>query len=137
MSHNQIAHKVLADRIGRRQPGSKPSAGDRIAYVHIHNPKRGALQGEKIETPEFVRQNGSRIDYGFYITNQIMKPVQQLFALVLEQIPQFNKKLLRVKRLKSAIEEINDVHDEATAERKTTALRNKEIEKLFGGQGGY
>ena len=128
---NQIAHKVLADRIGRRQPGSKPSAGDRIAYVHIHNAKRGALQGEKIETPVFVKENHCRIDYGFYITNQIMKPVQQLFALVLEQIPAFKKKLLKVKRLRNMTEEINSTFDEATAERKITAMRNKEIEKLF------
>ncbi|WP_411028685.1 DNA polymerase domain-containing protein, partial [Salmonella sp. s60093] len=27
---NQIAHKVLADRIGQREPGNKPKPGDRI-----------------------------------------------------------------------------------------------------------
>ena len=29
-----IAHKVLADRIGERDPGNKPKAGDRIPYVY-------------------------------------------------------------------------------------------------------
>ena len=33
----QIAHKVLADRIGRRDPGNKPSVGDRVAFVYIEN----------------------------------------------------------------------------------------------------
>ena len=28
-----IAHKVLADRIGKRDPGNKPSVGDRVAFV--------------------------------------------------------------------------------------------------------
>ena len=31
----QIAHKVLADRIGLREPGNKPSPGDRIPYVYF------------------------------------------------------------------------------------------------------
>ena len=31
----QIAHKVLADRMGKRDPGNKPSSGDRIPFVYI------------------------------------------------------------------------------------------------------
>ena len=30
-----IAHKVLADRIGKRDPGSKPSVGSRVPFVYI------------------------------------------------------------------------------------------------------
>ena len=30
-----IAHKVLADRIGEREPGNKPLPSDRIPYVYI------------------------------------------------------------------------------------------------------
>ena len=53
----QIAHKVLADRIGARDPGNKPSAGDRIPFAYIvHNDKR-ALQGEKIEHPNYISSN--------------------------------------------------------------------------------
>ena len=44
----QIAHKVLADRITSRDPGNKPSSGDRIPFVYIHNTSKTALQGEKI-----------------------------------------------------------------------------------------
>ena len=81
----QIAHKVLADRMTARDPGNKPASGDRIPYVYIHNPAKGALQGDKIETPTFIIENKLKIDYAFYITNQVMKPVQQVFALVLEK----------------------------------------------------
>jgi len=33
-----------------------------------------------------VRENKLKIDYSHYITNQIMKPVLQLYALVLEDL---------------------------------------------------
>jgi DNA polymerase elongation subunit (family B) len=44
---DQIAHKVLADRIAKRDPGNKPKSGDRIPYVYIVNPDKKAKQGEK------------------------------------------------------------------------------------------
>ena len=87
-----IAHKVLADRITTRDPGNKPSSGDRIPFVYISTKDKKALQGEKIETPTFITENKLKIDYSFYITNQIMKPVQQVFALVLEKIWVMQKK---------------------------------------------
>jgi len=82
----QIGHWVLADRIGKRDPGNKPKPGDRMKFVFIVNPQKGALVGDKIETPEFILQNGLPIDYTHYITNQLMKPLQQLFGLALEQL---------------------------------------------------
>jgi hypothetical protein len=83
----QIAHKVLADRIAQRDPGNKPKSGDRIKFLYIVNDlKKKVLQGEKIETPEFIDIQRLKIDYSFYITNQLLKPLQQLFGLALEQI---------------------------------------------------
>jgi hypothetical protein len=82
----QIAHRVLADRIAQRDPGNKPKPGDRMRFVHIVNDNKKSLQGEKIETPEFILENNMKIDYTFYITNQLMKPLQQLFGLALEDI---------------------------------------------------
>ena len=32
---HMIAHKVLADRMGERDPGNKPMVNDRIPYVYI------------------------------------------------------------------------------------------------------
>lgn len=88
----QIAHKVLADRIAERDPGNKPAAGDRIPYIYIVNDKKRALQGDKIEIPSYINENKLKIDYLFYISNQIMKPVSQLFALVLYDMPEFKRK---------------------------------------------
>lgn len=83
----QIAHKVLADRIGERESGNRPQNGDRIPYVYIHNPT-AKLQADKIETPAFVldKANQLKVDYRFYITNQISKPVGQIFALFIERL---------------------------------------------------
>ena len=82
----QIAHRVLADRIGERDPGNKPKPGDRIKYVFVNTANAKALMGNRIETPEFILSNRLKIDYAHYITNQLMKPLQQLFGLAVEQI---------------------------------------------------
>jgi len=87
----QIAHKVLAERIGTRDSGNKPGSGDRINYAYIVNPNKKALQGEKIETPGFIKENHLQLDYEHYISNQIMKPLLQLFALELEQMQDFKQ----------------------------------------------
>jgi len=82
----QIAHWVLAERIGKRDPGNKPKPGDRMKFLYFVNSDKTALQGDKIEIPQYISDTKLKIDYKFYITNQLMKPLQQLFGLALEQI---------------------------------------------------
>ena len=82
----QIAHKVLAERIGERDPGNKPKPGDRIKYVFVENKGGTKLLGERIETPQYILQNKLSLDYHYYITNQLMNPLQQLFSLAVEKI---------------------------------------------------
>ena len=125
----QIAHKVLADRMGVRDPGNKPNTGDRIPYAYIHNDAKGALQGDKIEHPDYIHANRLQLNYSFYITNQIMKPVQQLFALVLEQLPAFQKKKGRFD-----IDVWNataHIEDQDKREKKITEMRHKEVKTLL------
>jgi DNA polymerase elongation subunit (family B) len=128
-----IAHKVLADRITARDPGNKPGPGDRIPFVYISSKDKKALQGEKIETPTFIIENKLKIDYSFYITNQIMKPVQQVFALVLEKIWEMqNKTLTKGKKFKKEIEQLRkEVDDNEKFEEKLETLRCKEIKVLL------
>ena len=82
----QIAHNVLAERIGEREPGNKPKPGDRVKYVYFVNIDKKALQGDRIETPNYIVAKNLKIDYTHYITNQLMKPLQQLFGLGLDKI---------------------------------------------------
>jgi DNA polymerase elongation subunit (family B) len=100
-----IAHKVLADRIGKRDPGNEPKPGDRIKFVFVHRPGNGKkmLLGERIETPEFILNNNVKIDYTYYITNQLMKPLQQLFGLAVEKIWEYQKKPGAIKTYKKDI----------------------------------
>ena len=129
-----IAHKVLADRITARDPGNKPSSGDRIPFVYINTTNKKALQGDKIETPTFIKEQGLKIDYSFYITNQIMKPVQQVFALVLEKIWELQgKKLTKMQKYKKEVEVIKKKYydDHEKMGEKIEDLRNKEVKVLL------
>jgi DNA polymerase elongation subunit (family B) len=129
----QIAHKVLADRIGQREPGNKPSSGDRIPFVYIVQPNKKALQGEKIETPTFIKEHNLQIDYSFYITNQIMKPLLQLFGLVLEDIWRNNNKISKLNKFKKEIFDLKNeyVDDNKKYEEKLIKLKDKEVKILL------
>ena len=83
----KIAHKVLAERIGERDPGNKPMVNDRVPFVYIVAPPGSKLQGDRIESPDYIRDMHLKPDYQFYITNQLMKPITQLFSLCVEQLP--------------------------------------------------
>ena len=104
---NTIGHQVLAQRIGKRDPGNKPKPGDRMKFVFIVNKNRKALMGDKIETLDFITQNNLDIDYTHYITNQLMKPLQQLFGLALEQIWYYQNKHSAIKTFKQEMIKLN------------------------------
>jgi len=128
-----IAHKVLADRITARDPGNKPGPGDRIPFVYISVKGKKVLQGDKIETPTFIAENKLKIDYSFYITNQIMKPVQQLFALVLEKIWTIQNKIPKLFKYKKDVQSLNDKYpnDDVKFQEKLEEFRCKEIKSLL------
>ena len=126
-----IAHKVLSDRITARDPGSKPSSGDRIPFVYIITSNKKALQGDKIETPTYVKEHNLKIDYSFYITNQIMKPVQQVFALVLEKIWELQNKTSKLKKFNRDVEILRANTDEDKFDDKLEQMKNKEVKILL------
>jgi DNA polymerase elongation subunit (family B) len=129
----QIAHKVLADRIGLREPGNKPTSGDRIPFAYIVNPNKKALQGDKIETPTYIKENKLQIDYSFYITNQIMKPLLQLFGLVLEDIWKNNNKISKLNKFNKEVIQLKKEYkdDNKKYEDKLTKLKDKEVKLLL------
>jgi DNA polymerase elongation subunit (family B) len=126
----QIAHKVLADRMTARDPGNKPASGDRIPYVYIHNPK-AKKQGEKIETPTYIIDNKLKIDYSFYITNQVMKPVAQVFALVLEKIWEMQNKRSKINRFRAEVKTLEKNTEPEKFPDRLEALKTREIKALL------
>ena len=84
------AHKMLAERIALRDPGNAPASGDRISFLYVLptvGQTASKLQGERIETPAFIKDKGLSIDMKFYMEHQLMNPISQLFALIVEQLP--------------------------------------------------
>jgi DNA polymerase elongation subunit (family B) len=126
-----IAHKVLADRITARDLGNKPSSGDRIPFVYINTNNKHALQGEKIETPTYILENGLKIDYSFYITNQIMKPTQQLFSLVLEKIWEMQNKRSKILKFRKEVEALRKKTDPEKFDDKLNDMKDKEVKVLL------
>lgn len=93
----KIAHKVLAERMGDRDPGNKPLVNDRVPFVYIlpENDENGEaieakLQGDRIEHPEYIIEKNLIPDYKFYITNQLMNPITQMFSLVIDKLPGYS-----------------------------------------------
>ena len=82
----QIAHRVLADRMAARDPGTAPKVGDRLQFIFVAENSKGAKQGDRIEEVGYVKSKGLKPDSQFYITNQIQNPVAQLFALCIENL---------------------------------------------------
>ena len=86
-NEESIAHKVLANRIGDRDPGNKPKSNDRIPFAFVVvKEKKGEklLQGDRIEHPDYINENELKLDYKIYLNRQVEKPVSQLFGLVIE-----------------------------------------------------
>jgi DNA polymerase elongation subunit (family B) len=127
----RMEHWVLSDRIGKRDPGNKPKSGDRIKFLHFVNPA-AKLNGERIETPEFIKENSLAIDYTYYITNQLMKPLQQLFSLALEQIWEINKATSVLRKHRREVAELEKQYDDRTVfMKKREILACKKIKEIM------
>ncbi|KAK0609876.1 DNA polymerase delta catalytic subunit [Lasiodiplodia hormozganensis] len=76
------AHVELAERMKKRDAGSAPALGDRVAYVII----KGAASSknyEKSEDPIYVLENNLPIDTKYYLDNQLAKPLGRIFEPIL------------------------------------------------------
>jgi DNA polymerase elongation subunit (family B) len=128
----QIAHRVLADRIGQRDPGNMPKPGDRMKFLHFWNPDKNALQGDKIETPEYIAEAGLKLDYGFYVSNQLMKPLCQFLGLALEEMWKSQGKITAVKKHQSELASLQkEFPDFETFIKKKEKLCSDKAKTLF------
>ena len=136
---DMIAHNVLAERIAKRT-GKKPQIYDRIGYIYIKVKDTDCLQGERIETKEFILNNKLSPDYYFYITNQIMKPVSQIFSLVVENIKGFNYGKTHYIKMKQSLERKNltkeKINDKIRDDKQKTAenILFYDIQKYYQNQ---
>ena len=134
----RIVHAVLADRMGERDAGSKPSSNDRIPYVYVITNGNVKLQGERVEHPKYVIEHKIPLDYLFYITNQIMLPSLQFLELISHNPKKLfdnmiNKELNRRKRVMSIMDYVDeDKHnkqEESVSKLKTINADEEEMIK--------
>jgi len=130
---DRIAHAVLARRMAERDPGSAPSVGDRVPYVYVVPPgghAKGTLQGDRIEHPDHLA--GAAVDYAHYITNQVQKPVVQLFALMVTRLAgcRVSDEALE-KRAQIFLNECEG--DLERARKKLDAVKAEEVSRLIFG----
>jgi DNA polymerase elongation subunit (family B) len=171
---SRIAHAVLANRMGIREPGNKPQSNDRLPYVYvvnriciinkcnnkpiynysnevephycdIHKDKKmipiinkKKLQGERIEHPVYLVENNLKIDFLFYITNQIMKPALQFLELIVfnpEKI--FKMYIIREENRKAGINPIMKYYNNCPSDKGNSisvSVNGLTGDDLFGKQ---
>eukprot|EP00054_Salpingoeca_dolichothecata_P028788 m.221503 g.221503 ORF g.221503 m.221503 type:complete len:1095 (-) comp26313_c0_seq5:63-3347(-) len=76
------AHVELAERMKKRDAGSAPSMGDRVAFVIIQAHK-GAAAYEKSEDPIYVLDKNIPLDTQYYLENQLSKPLMSIFEPIM------------------------------------------------------
>lgn len=76
------AHVELANKMKKRDPGTAPKLGDRVPFVIVAGAK-GTPAYEKAEDPIYVLENSLPIDYEYYLTNQLSKPLLRIFEPIL------------------------------------------------------
>lgn len=128
----RIAHAVLADRIGERDPGNKPASNERIPYVFIEIPagqkKVNLLQGDRIEHPDYIKAHPEiHLDYRQYWDCQVKTPCLQLLALALVDLPGYGSGWLeRVEHMLKKKGLDTDKYDESL-----DTLKRQEVERLL------
>jgi DNA polymerase elongation subunit (family B) len=117
-----IAHVMLALRQLYRDPGNAFASNDRVPYCFIERldvKEKDLLQGDRIETPTFIKENDLRIDYLYYIERQLEKPIMQLFEQVDPRAAQLFRNIRRIgKNRKMGQSEITKFFGRNTLETK-------------------
>jgi hypothetical protein len=75
-----------------RDPGTKPASNERLPYLFIKIvEEKGVeyLNADRIEHIDFVRKHKLQLDYEKYIESQLIKPISQIFELIVEKLPNF------------------------------------------------
>jgi DNA polymerase delta subunit 1 len=87
----KMAHVEVRDKMRAREPGSEPQQGDRVSFLIVQGPGK---MYEKAEDPAWVREKNVPIDYQYYFTNQMKKPIQDLLEPLIPPSTIFNKKFM-------------------------------------------
>jgi len=82
---NNHAHVVTMDKRKKRDNADTVSVGDRVPFVYTYSKdskKKGFKRSTTADDPIYVKKNNIAVDYEYYVTNQIRKPVEQFLSLI-------------------------------------------------------
>ena len=135
----EMPHRMLADRMIARDPGTAPQVGDRVRYIFVKERSNNAKQGDRIEHIDYVRAHSLTPDIKFYITNQVQSPLLQLFALCVEQLsgyhepsPSYANLYIRHRELirqKQPGLDVDDLDEETT--RAVLKIKESQVDSLM------
>ncbi|MBI5347304.1 MAG: hypothetical protein HZB66_01700 [Candidatus Aenigmarchaeota archaeon] len=74
-----LPHIELAKKINKRNPAEPVNVGDRLGYVII---KGNQMLSKRAEDPAYVKEHKLQIDSDYYITNQLLPPIQRILSAV-------------------------------------------------------
>jgi len=101
---NYPPHKMLADKISRRDPGAAPQPGERVRYTFYvideesfiaYSEKTGKRIkptikiSDRIESPDYIERSKLDIDYTFTAQHHISKPVKNILKLISADLPKY------------------------------------------------
>ena len=123
---HSIVHRRLADRMAIRDPGNKPQINDRIPFAYVHRPRpvkgKKVLQGDMVDTPEYIKQHNMKVDYTHYIEKQVRKPASQILELIVtpSRVKRFFDGISsKAEKIKLGFRSITDWVDKDTIKKKS------------------
>jgi DNA polymerase I len=72
-------HVEVIKKMKQRGDLDIPGVGDRIGYVIV---KGTQLLSKRAEDPDYVREKGLKLDSQYYISNQMLPPLERIFSAI-------------------------------------------------------
>jgi len=78
------AHYFLSQRMKKRDPMNFPKPGDRVSYIFVEHPDKNALQADRIENPEYIKNHPDicKPDVLHYLDKQLASPLYTIFEVL-------------------------------------------------------
>ena len=100
--------------------------------------ERGAHSGQSrivrkayFEHPDYIRAEALTPDYYHYITNQLIKPISQIYALCVEKLPGYTYPPSYWEQMDIEMSDQKMYTDEKKRKKRIQALKQREVEDLL------
>jgi DNA polymerase elongation subunit (family B) len=91
--------------------------------MKILEKKARVIQGDRVEHPDYIKENNLKVDYLFYITNQIMKPSIQFLSLLTDEAEDIFNKIINDEK------EIRNLRNNKSKNKRRIKMLNKKNKK--------